>query len=310
MNDLINRGQVQWVNIHNVIPNPLNPRKNDAVKTAEMQAIIKKRGWEEPLTVYKKGNNYVVLAGHRRLHAAKQVGMKEIPIFQVEPPEDHAQELERIASLQSGRVNWTAYEWAQFVYNRWIAWNRPGVFKFAKEINLAPRTVERYIRVLEYFPRNEIEHSLLDRTFGIPMLFDLRNWILRLAETNPDVVNDLGEDLIRKTMLRKLEVPGKATSKALRNIKFLKQVSDEDIREYLFDHEAELTAYQQQYHMYDEDKYESIQGYAVAFGIIGKKINKLATDTDKEKEIALNGLEKLRERVENKIKELERNNVG
>lgn len=65
----------------NVFPNPLNPRKNDGIDTEEMQSIITKRGWEEPLSAYKKNEDsdyYVLLAGHRRLFAANKAGIKHV----------------------------------------------------------------------------------------------------------------------------------------------------------------------------------------------------------------------------------------
>ncbi|MFP7486516.1 ParB N-terminal domain-containing protein [Priestia filamentosa] len=67
-NKQVNHSEVIGGPINQVIPNLMSPRKDNSVKTEHMQEVIKKRGGEEQLVVYKQGKStYVLLAGHRRL---------------------------------------------------------------------------------------------------------------------------------------------------------------------------------------------------------------------------------------------------
>lgn len=62
--------------IEKVIPYRKNPRINDkAIKYIEKSLI--EFGWQKPLLVDKSG---VLIAGHARLVAARNLGMKEVPI--------------------------------------------------------------------------------------------------------------------------------------------------------------------------------------------------------------------------------------
>lgn len=304
-NQTATRGQIEWVSINSVVPNPLNPRKNDSVRTEEMQNILKNRGWEEPLTVYQKGKVYVVLAGHRRLYAAKEVGIKEIPVFVTDQPEDHSEELERIASLQSGRVEWTGWEWARFTYERWIAWNKPPVTKFAKDINLRHAAVKTYIHVMEFFPRNEIESALTKGEFTIHGLHAVRAWLIRLEKSHPKLVEELGEDLIRKYMIEKLESRRLGTQ-ALKNTHFLDHVSSEMLREFLFDKDMSLEKLIEKYGDSDGTAYKSFQGYLISIGRFTSRISDMRPKTPHQRETALDQLKELQSKINTQIKSLEK----
>jgi len=67
---------VEQVNIDSVIPYARNPRKNDAA-VDKVVASLKEFGWQQPIVVDKE---LVVVAGHTRLLAAKQLGMGQVPI--------------------------------------------------------------------------------------------------------------------------------------------------------------------------------------------------------------------------------------
>lgn len=299
------RGQIEWVSIDKVVPNPLNPRKNDGVKTEEMQDILKKRGWEEPLTVYKKGQIFVVLAGHRRLFAAKQIGVKELPVFVTEQPQDHGDELERIASLQSGRVEWTSWEWARFVYERWLAWNKPPVERFAKDINLRYNSVKSYIHVLEYYPRHLIETGLSNGSFTISGLNDLRAWLIRFSKSQRELYEQLGLDLLRTYMLEKLETR-RAANQAMKNVGFLDHVPTESLREFLTTKEATLEGLIEQFGDTNGTAYKSFHGQMISLGLMSKRVKEMKPKTTHQKEQALVQLQQLRDSIQNQIKNLER----
>lgn len=70
-------------------PNPHNPRRLfDKLPLAELQASIKRVGILVPLTVYldSKRDRYVILDGQRRWMCASNLGLKRVPVNQVEEP--------------------------------------------------------------------------------------------------------------------------------------------------------------------------------------------------------------------------------
>lgn len=67
--------------IERIVFNPNNPRKFiDEVKLQELADSIREHGIVEPLVVVPFGENYMLVAGERRLRAAKIVGLSEVPV--------------------------------------------------------------------------------------------------------------------------------------------------------------------------------------------------------------------------------------
>ncbi|MEK7516815.1 MAG: ParB/RepB/Spo0J family partition protein [Patescibacteria group bacterium] len=69
--------------IDSVVPNPRQPRTQfDRQDLEELVASIRAHGILQPLVVTKKGaSNYELVAGERRLRAAKMAGLRSVPIF-------------------------------------------------------------------------------------------------------------------------------------------------------------------------------------------------------------------------------------
>jgi DNA modification methylase len=68
--------KVNLTGIGKVIPYANNPRKNEAA-IAKVAASIKEFGFRQPIVV---DSEFVVVAGHTRLLAARQLGLAEVPI--------------------------------------------------------------------------------------------------------------------------------------------------------------------------------------------------------------------------------------
>ena len=70
----------QVVTIDQIDPNPYQPRgKLAAADVKELTESIKEVGLLQPILVVQKKDRYLLVAGHRRLAAAKQAKMKELP---------------------------------------------------------------------------------------------------------------------------------------------------------------------------------------------------------------------------------------
>ncbi|MDR2354214.1 MAG: ParB/RepB/Spo0J family partition protein, partial [Deltaproteobacteria bacterium] len=82
--------------INNIEPNPDQPRKY--FKKDEMESLvesIRQKGILEPLLARKIDNQkFELIAGHRRLRAAKEAGLKEVPIVILEIGTDLKERLE------------------------------------------------------------------------------------------------------------------------------------------------------------------------------------------------------------------------
>ncbi|MEQ1812956.1 MAG: DNA modification methylase [Candidatus Nitrotoga sp.] len=68
--------RIETVPIEKIIPYARNPRRNEHA-VAKVAGSIKEFGWQQPIVV---DTDYVVVAGHTRLLAAQQLGMKELPV--------------------------------------------------------------------------------------------------------------------------------------------------------------------------------------------------------------------------------------
>ena len=68
--------KIETVSVDKIIPYARNPRNNEHA-VAKVAGSIKEFGWQQPIVVDK---DYVIVAGHTRLLAAQQLGMKEIPV--------------------------------------------------------------------------------------------------------------------------------------------------------------------------------------------------------------------------------------
>ncbi len=74
--------RVQKVLIDVIKPDPNQPRRSfDNVAIGELAQSIKRYGILQPLVVTKDNDEYVIIAGERRYHAAKQAGLSHLPVL-------------------------------------------------------------------------------------------------------------------------------------------------------------------------------------------------------------------------------------
>lgn len=67
--------------------NPLQPREDfDEEKLRELSDSIKQKGLIQPVTVYKKNDDYILISGERRLRAVKMIGIEKVPAYIYENP--------------------------------------------------------------------------------------------------------------------------------------------------------------------------------------------------------------------------------
>ena len=94
------------VPVESIRPNPYQPRKTfDKAKLKELSESIKKHGIIQPLIVRKKGLNYELVAGERRLRAAKLAKLQTVPVLVREYDEKQMRELSLVENIQRHDLN-------------------------------------------------------------------------------------------------------------------------------------------------------------------------------------------------------------
>jgi len=100
-----NTGAVE-VSPGSIRPNPYQPRKKfDKEKLKELSESIKKHGIIQPLIVRKKGQGYELVAGERRLRAARLAKLQTVPVLVREYDEKQMRELSLVENIQRHDLN-------------------------------------------------------------------------------------------------------------------------------------------------------------------------------------------------------------
>ena len=100
-----NEGTIE-VAVESIKPNPWQPRKTfDKEKLKELCDSIKKHGIIQPLIVRKKGLGYELVAGERRLRAAKLAKLDKVPVLVRDYDEKQMRELSLVENIQRHDLN-------------------------------------------------------------------------------------------------------------------------------------------------------------------------------------------------------------
>jgi ParB family chromosome partitioning protein len=99
-------GTPQEVELRLISTNPYQPRKEfDPEKLAELTESIKVHGIIQPLLVREFQNDYQLIAGERRLRAAKQAGLETVPVIIREMSDETMMEVALVENLQREDLN-------------------------------------------------------------------------------------------------------------------------------------------------------------------------------------------------------------
>lgn len=99
-------GEVTFLKTDLVQDNPFQPRTHyDENKLAELKASIKEKGILVPILVRLKDDKYQVVAGERRLKAARSLSVQEIPAIVREVSDQEALVLALIENIQREELN-------------------------------------------------------------------------------------------------------------------------------------------------------------------------------------------------------------
>ncbi len=92
--------------IAQVRPNPFQPREDfDTQSLEELTQSIREKGIIQPILVRRKGDAYELIAGERRLRAATQLNLSEIPAIVKDVTDEDSLELALIENIQRQNLN-------------------------------------------------------------------------------------------------------------------------------------------------------------------------------------------------------------
>jgi len=159
--DDLGRPGVTEIRIENIVANPLQPRKDglDEKSLEELIASIKQKGVITPITVKQDEDNFILIAGERRLRASKLAGLKQIPGYVVTiSDESEMMEIALIENIQRENLNpideAEGYAILQSKFNR-------SQSDIASAVGKKRVTISNALRLLKL--PSDIKNSLWDR---------------------------------------------------------------------------------------------------------------------------------------------------
>jgi ParB family chromosome partitioning protein len=179
-----------------VDPNPHQPRTRfDETQLQELAASIREHGILQPLVVTRAGERYELIAGERRLRAAKLAGMMLVPVIVRSFDEQQKLELALIENLQRANLNpietATAYRKLMDQFNlsndqvgQKVGKDRSTVANTLRLLNL-PLEAKRAVsegKISEGHARVILSIGEPDKQLELLELIGKNNWSVRQAE--------------------------------------------------------------------------------------------------------------------------------
>jgi len=196
---------VQKINISQILPNPLQPRKNfKNEELKELSSSIKNQGLIQPIIVKPTdGNQFQIIAGERRWRACQLNGMHEVDCVIKDLDETSVLEAALIENIQREDLN--VIEEAN-AYKGLINIKNINNESLAKLIGKSPSHVSNILRLLEL--DKKIQEMVISG--------DLSMGHARALIGVPDAINKANEIVEKKLSVRQTE---KITSEFKKNKK-------------------------------------------------------------------------------------------
>ncbi|MDA3906011.1 MAG: ParB/RepB/Spo0J family partition protein [Bacteroidales bacterium] len=184
-------GAVAELPMHQIDANPFQPRSDfEDESLMELSDSIQKQGIIQPITVRKMGlDKYQLIAGERRLRAAKMAGFKNIPAFLRVANDEQMLEMALVENIQ--RENLNAIEIA-ISYTRLIEECKITQEELSTRVGKKRSTVTNYIRLLKLPAEIQISISQNQISMGhARALINVENLTSQLKILEQVVARDL-----------------------------------------------------------------------------------------------------------------------
>ncbi len=138
---------VEKIPVGRVLANPMQPRTDfDDARLEELASSIKQQGIIQPIVVRRRGSEFELIAGERRLQAARLAGIAEIPAIIRDIPDEQLLEFALIENIQ--RENLHAIDEAR-AYQRLIEQLGLTQQAVADRVGKDRATVANFLRLLQ-----------------------------------------------------------------------------------------------------------------------------------------------------------------
>lgn len=190
--------------------NPYQPRKNfDQDELSALAASVKSHGILQPLVVRQAGGSYELVAGERRLRAAREVGLATVPVRIVNFNDQETLEAALIENLQRTDLNpiEKAHGFAEYLGRYKMTHEQ-----LAQRLGLARSTITNLVNLLDLPP--EIQDAVR---------------LGQISEAHAKVLRSIKDRAAQVAMLKQIIATGlsvKATELALRDMKGTHQEPD------------------------------------------------------------------------------------
>lgn len=156
--------QVRWLPVEQIAPNPHQPRREFAPgPLAELAESIRRHGIIQPLSVRRRDDGWELIAGERRLRAAKLAGLQTVPCLEMQVDEQDSAILALIENIQRRDLHYLEEAAAIAAYLRQSGSTQE---EAAALLGRSPSALANKLRLLRLSPdccRLLTEHDLTER---------------------------------------------------------------------------------------------------------------------------------------------------
>jgi ParB family chromosome partitioning protein len=141
------RGSLREVSIASILPNPYQPRTSwNEQDLTELADSIRVNGVVQPIVVRPAGSGYEVIAGERRIRAAKEAGLETIPAIVRQATDQELLELALVENIHRSGLN--PIERAK-AYQKYLEAFSLTQVEAAERLGENRSVIANYIRLLE-----------------------------------------------------------------------------------------------------------------------------------------------------------------
>ncbi|HPU96204.1 MAG TPA: ParB/RepB/Spo0J family partition protein, partial [Bacillota bacterium] len=104
--NLVESAGVSEIELSLISSNPYQPRRDfDQEKLAELAESIKEHGLIQPIIVRKSSDGYHIIAGERRVRAARMAGLEQVPALVKDATDAEMMQLAVVENIQRQDLN-------------------------------------------------------------------------------------------------------------------------------------------------------------------------------------------------------------
>lgn len=217
LNRMDDLGRIYLISIERISPNPSQPRKNfEDEAIIRLADSIRQYGILQPLSVRRlTTDGYEIIAGERRLRAAKLLGLNEVPCIIINVDQQQSAELAIIENIQ--RENLNIFEQAGAIASL-IDIYKLTQEQIARQLSTSQSYVANKLRILRLTAKERqliLQHNLTERHARAFIKVDNVNDRIKIIEHVIDRRLNVAatEDYIERKLCERVVGPEVAKSK-------------------------------------------------------------------------------------------------